>query len=425
MATDREIQLLHHAAKSGITSAKEIANFMAQVSVESNGLTHLEEGFRYAQNNAQIPVKYAHREGEQVLDAARLEALHGKPEKLAELIYGGRMGNDQPGDGYTYRGRGYMQLTGKENYAKAGKALGLDLLKHPELAAEPEHASKIAIWYWEDRVPKAAHEDVKKATLAINGGYNGLAAREAEFAKWEKTLTPEVMQYLGKGEAAQWSTTQFAPHFSQPVTALEQGIRDAAFDDLHANLAKLGHKDRHSQPLKPDGYFGFDTSYAVERLQHDHRLTVTGVADKKTLHVLHQAQSKQAVSTHQAHDAGTFSQPASHASPALAVQGTYLPLATPHPLEPGDRGAAVQVMQQHLQAIGATDRDGNALQDDRHYGPRTQQAVENFQRWAGREVTGIADPGTLDALRTHAQFATQQNAHPLATDRHVADNNDT
>lgn len=200
MATDRETQLLLDATKAGITSPKELANFMAQVSAESGGLTRLNESFRYTRDNSQIPVKYAHRQGEEVLTAARLEALNGKPEKLAELMYGGRMGNDQPGDGYTYRGRGYMQLTGKDNYAAAGKALGLDLVKHPELAAEPQNASKIATWYWENRVPEAAHGDVKKATYAINGGYNGLDTREAQFKKWEKTLTPEVMGHLSKGE---------------------------------------------------------------------------------------------------------------------------------------------------------------------------------------------------------------------------------
>ncbi|WAT16317.1 peptidoglycan-binding domain-containing protein [Xanthomonas fragariae] len=99
----------------------------------------------------------------------------------------------------------------------------------------------------------------------------------------------------------------------------------------------------------------------------------------------------------------------------------HLPLTTTQPLEPGDRGAAVQALQQHLQTIGATDRDGNAIKDDRHYGPRTQQAVENFQRWAGREASGIADPGTLEALQTHAQFATRQKAQDLAPGRHLAD----
>ncbi|SMQ95572.1 peptidoglycan-binding protein [Xanthomonas fragariae] len=104
-----------------------------------------------------------------------------------------------------------------------------------------------------------------------------------------------------------------------------------------------------------------------------------------------------------------------------AAKPPHLPLTTTQPLEPGDRGAAVQALQQHLQTIGATDRDGNAIKDDRHYGPRTQQAVENFQLWTGRNTTGIADPGTLEALQTHAQFATRQKAQDLAPGRHLAD----
>ncbi len=103
------------------------------------------------------------------------------------------------------------------------------------------------------------------------------------------------------------------------------------------------------------------------------------------------------------------------------TKAPHLLLTTAQPLEPGDRGVAVQALQQHLQTIGVTDRDGNAIKDDKHYGPRTQQAVEGFQRLAGREPTGIADTGTLQALQTHAQFAARQKAQHLAPDRHLAD----
>ena len=108
MATEREAQLLLDATRAGIISPKELANFMAQVSEESQRLTHLEEGFRYPKGISQIPVRSAHREGDAILESARVEAMQGKPQKLAELMYAGRNGNDQPGDGYMYRGRGYM-----------------------------------------------------------------------------------------------------------------------------------------------------------------------------------------------------------------------------------------------------------------------------------------------------------------------------
>ena len=150
---------------------------MAQVTHESNGLNRLEESFRYTRNISQIPVQSAWREGPEALESARLQALQGRPERLAELMYGGRNGNDAPGDGWRYHGRGYIQLTGKENYRAAGEALDLDLVKHPELAADPQNVSRIAVWYWENRVPEQARNDVRAATLAVNGKYNGLGGK--------------------------------------------------------------------------------------------------------------------------------------------------------------------------------------------------------------------------------------------------------
>jgi putative chitinase len=199
MAIDRETQVLTDATAAGITNPKELANFMAQVTHESNGLNRLEESFRYTRNISQIPVQSAWREGPDALEAARKQALMGKPEQLAELMHGGRNGNDQPGDGWKYHGRGYIQLSGKDNYRTAGEALDLDLVKHPHLAADPQNASKIAVWYWENRVPENAREDVRAATKAVNGKYSGLEDREHRFEDWQHRLTPEVMHRLAEG----------------------------------------------------------------------------------------------------------------------------------------------------------------------------------------------------------------------------------
>ncbi len=283
MATEREAQLLLDATNAGIKSPQELANFMAQVSEESQGLTHLEEGFRYPQGISQIPVQSAHRDGDAALETARVEAMQGKPEKLAESMYGGRNGNDQPGDGYTYRGRGYMQLTGKANYKDAGDALGVDLVKHPELAAEPQYASKIATWYWENKVPEAAHSDVRAATSAINGGHNGLAVRQAEFNKWEKTLTPDVMQHLAKGEVVLPIEAAAVQHSN-----LRQGAHGDVVRELQSDLSALGYTDRHGNPLHPDGDFGRDTANAIESYQRNNGLAVDGVAGTTTRNLLNE-----------------------------------------------------------------------------------------------------------------------------------------
>ena len=193
MSQDRESQLLRQATEAGMTSSRELANFMAQAGHESRGLSRLNESFNFTRGISQIPVEVAWRNGNGALESARQEALRGRPESLAELMYGGRMGNDAPGDALKYHGRGYLPLVGKENYERAGKALDLDLVNHPELAAQPEHAGRIAVWQWQTRVPEAAREDVREATRAINGGLNGIEARQQRFEVWQQKLTPDVM----------------------------------------------------------------------------------------------------------------------------------------------------------------------------------------------------------------------------------------
>jgi len=95
--------------------------------------------------------------------------------------YEGRadLGNTQPGDGVKYKGRGFIQITGRANYTAAGKALGIDLVNRPELAERPDIATKVSIWYWNTRVkPRVANfGNVKQVTKKVNGGVNGLQDR--------------------------------------------------------------------------------------------------------------------------------------------------------------------------------------------------------------------------------------------------------
>lgn len=178
MPTTNEIEVLQAARRADINTRDELANFMAQISHESGGLNQLEESFRYSRGIDQIPVQSAFREGRQTLENARLAAIEGRPQELARLMYGGRMGNDDAGDGYLYRGRGFTQLTGEENYRAAGAALDLDLVRNPDLAADLGNAARISVWYWQERVPQADRDDVSTATVAINGGVNGFRKRD-------------------------------------------------------------------------------------------------------------------------------------------------------------------------------------------------------------------------------------------------------
>ncbi|WP_285359913.1 glycoside hydrolase family 19 protein [Pseudomonas sp. fls2-241-TYG-175] len=107
--------------------------------------------------------------------------------KLAE-----RLGNtpDADGDGQFYRGRGLIQVTGRANYAECGEALGLDLISHPELLEQPEHAAMSAAWYWSSRGLNSLADkgDFLQITRRINGGTNGLADRQALYDRALKVL---------------------------------------------------------------------------------------------------------------------------------------------------------------------------------------------------------------------------------------------
>jgi len=106
--------------------------------------------------------------------------------------YEGRadLGNTVKGDGSKYRGRGLIQITGRANYTACGEALGLDLLSKPELLELPQHAAMSAAWFWSTKGLNtlADQGDFVKITRRINGGTNGLAARQALYYKALKVL---------------------------------------------------------------------------------------------------------------------------------------------------------------------------------------------------------------------------------------------
>ncbi|MCY1285109.1 Chitinase class I [compost metagenome] len=176
--------LRHAMADAGIADPNEQAAFMAQMDHESAGFTIMQESFDYRSAERLMAVGgSARRHGKQAVEAAIAKG----PESVAELMYGGRMGNTSPGDAYAFRGRGFVQLTGRDNYEAAGRALGVDLLNNPDLAADPEMAAKVATWYWKSRdgLSEAGKRgDVAAVTQKINGGTNGLSDRMTKTEKY-------------------------------------------------------------------------------------------------------------------------------------------------------------------------------------------------------------------------------------------------
>ena len=112
-------------------------------------------------------------------------------------MYEGRrdLGNVEEGDGYRFRGRGWIQLTGRANYARAAEALGIDLVADPSLAATNHTvAARIAAWFWRthDLNPIADQQDVKRVTKRINGGYTGLSSRLAQYRRCLQVLMGDI-----------------------------------------------------------------------------------------------------------------------------------------------------------------------------------------------------------------------------------------
>jgi putative chitinase len=163
-----------------INTPQRIAMFMAQVGHESAGLTALEENLNYkAEGLTRIFHKY-------FPTADSTEGYARNPEKIANKVYASRMGNgdEHSGDGYRYRGRGAIQLTGKSNYDACGANLEVDLTANPEYLSTPEGAIMSAAWFWDQRDLNdwADDGDVLTVTKKINGGTIGLEDRKEHYA---------------------------------------------------------------------------------------------------------------------------------------------------------------------------------------------------------------------------------------------------
>ena len=171
VANNPKVELLLKWAKQFIKDPAELAAFMAQCAHESDNFKTM--------NEYGTPERFAHKYD-----------IQFNPKKAKEL------GNDKPGDGIKYRGRGYIQLTGKYNYEKAGEWISkfldhpVDFVSNPNMVATPTAAALSSIWYWLTFVrPRTkSFSNTKQVTKHINTGLKGQANREQKAKDWQTAL---------------------------------------------------------------------------------------------------------------------------------------------------------------------------------------------------------------------------------------------
>jgi putative chitinase len=177
------------AAKFQINTPLRLAHFLAQCGHESGGFKATQENLNYsAKGLAGIFKKYFPTE-------AAAAPYARQPQKIASKVYGGRMGNgpESTGEGYKFRGRGYIQLTGKENYTAFGKSIGEDMTVNPDVVAS-KYALLSAAWFFsKNGLHKIADEGasdtvVTKITKRVNGGTIGLPDRIKHFKEYYHLL---------------------------------------------------------------------------------------------------------------------------------------------------------------------------------------------------------------------------------------------
>lgn len=160
----------------------ELDDFLGQVLHESNHLERLSENLSYSAERlcAVWPGRFP------TLNDARPYAKN--PEALANRVYGNRLGNTKLGDGWKYRGRTPIQITGHDNYVRVGELMGQDLVNMPELLEQPRFALEACIHWWEDAIKDEMLGDIEKVTKRVNGGLIGLAEREHTTAEAQAAL---------------------------------------------------------------------------------------------------------------------------------------------------------------------------------------------------------------------------------------------
>ncbi len=166
----------------GCTTPEHVAQWIAQIGHESAGMSRLVESLNYTPEGLRNtwPGRF---DAETAQKLGRHDSHPADQQEIAEIAYGGRLGNVHAGDGWRFRGRGLIQVTGRANYRECGQAIGADLEQEPSLLEMRGTAAASTAWYWRKHKLTGYNGDVLRVTRLINGGANGLADRQARYDK--------------------------------------------------------------------------------------------------------------------------------------------------------------------------------------------------------------------------------------------------
>ena len=246
--------------KYGINTPIRLAAFLAQTSHESTDFKVLQENLNYSATQLvkTWPKRFTNKSA---------AAYANKPEKIANKVYADRMGNgnEASGEGYKFRGRGLIQLTGKDNYTRFGASLNSTAEQASDYCSTQKGAFESACWYWRaNNLNKFADaDDIVGMTEAINGGTIGLEDRKEKY---------ELAKSILKSETAGRKNMRLPP----TVETLRRGSKGP-------NVVKL----QNALHIAADGDFGVGTETALKKWQSSNGLTADGIAGPNTLSKLY------------------------------------------------------------------------------------------------------------------------------------------
>jgi putative chitinase len=328
------IRLWRSPEPAELVTPLRVQHFFAQIATETGGFARIDENMNYsARRLLQVFPRRVTPE--------QAQRLANRPERIANHVYGGRLGNREPGDGWLYRGSGFMQLTGRANFRDRGIMIGRPLEAQPELVRQPEPGFETAAAYWTARrINDAADRDnLTTVRKLVNGGTNGLAESKVWLARAKRIFVD--------GTGPQESS----PGETAPIEAAPEALSPEELAAVEDILAADGLYQRGPQESANDGSVSPELREALREFQIENNLPATGEYDEDTLYAL----------------------------------------GTPDPVEPltDEDVATVESQLQQRGLLSPAEASGPEEVAD---------ALSRFQVQEGLPVTGIFDEATLELL---------------------------